>query len=69
MEVEIKQDLLQEDKDEMHEREEEEKKAEENPSESGEEKKNLKPIDRIVQYIAESGKDTQLALCIDGHTI
>ena len=53
MEVEIKQDLLQEDKDEMHEREEEEKKAEENPSESGEEKKNLKPIDRIVQYIAE----------------
>ena len=53
MEVDIKQDMLQEDKDEMHEREEEEKKAEENPSESGEEKKNLKPIERIVQYIAE----------------
>ena len=40
MEVEIKQDMLQEDKDDLHEREEEEK-------------KNLKPIDRIVQYIAE----------------
>ena len=40
MEVEIKQDMLQEDKDEGHEREEEEKKV-------------LKPIDRIVQYIAE----------------
>ena len=53
MEVEIKQDLLQEDKDEMHEREEEEKKAEENPSENGEEKKHLKPIERIVQYVAE----------------
>ena len=53
MEVEIKQDMLQEDKDEGHEREEEEKKAEENPEESVEEKKVLKPIDRIVQYIAE----------------
>ena len=53
MEVEIKQDMLQEDKDDIHEREEEEKKPEENPEESGEEKKNLKPIDRIVQYIAE----------------
>ena len=53
MEVEIKQDMLQEDKDDLHEREEEEKKPEENPEESGEEKKNLKPIDRIVQYIAE----------------
>ena len=53
MEVEIKHDMLQEDKDDLHEREEEEKKAEENPEESGEEKKNLKPIDRIVQYIAE----------------
>ena len=40
MEVEIKHDMLQEDKDDLHEREEEEKKA-------------LKPIDRIVQYIAE----------------
>ena len=54
MEVEIKQDMLQEDKDDLHEREEEEKKPEENPEESGEEKKNLKPIDRIVQYIAET---------------
>ena len=53
MEVEIKQDMLQEDKDEGHEREEEEKKAEEKPEESVEEKKVLKPIDRIVQYIAE----------------
>ena len=53
MEVEIKHDMLQEDKDDMHEREEEEKKAEENPEESVDEKKNLKPIDRIVQYIAE----------------
>ena len=53
MGVEIKQDILQEDKDDLHEREEEEKKPEENPEESGEEKKNLKPIDRIVQYIAE----------------
>ena len=51
MEVDIKQDMLQEDKDEMHE--EEEKKVEENHSENGEEKKNLKPIDRIVQYVAE----------------
>ena len=42
MEVDIKQDMLQEDKDEMHEREEEEKKAEENPSENGEEKKKFK---------------------------
>ena len=40
MEVEIKHDMLQEDKDDLHEREEEEKKS-------------LKPIDRIVQYIAE----------------
>ena len=53
MEVEIKHDMLQEDKDDLHEREEEKKKAEENPEESVEEKKNLKPIDRIVQYIAE----------------
>ena len=53
MEVDIKQDMIQEDKDEFHEREEEEKKVEENPDESGEEKKNLKPIDRIVQYIPE----------------
>ena len=51
MEVDIKQDMLQEDKDEMNE--EEEKKVEENHSENGEEKKNLKPIDRIVQYVAE----------------
>ena len=63
MEVEIKQDL-QEEKDDH---EEEEKKAEENPSENGEEKKNLKPIDRIVQYIAEitqeasEGKDKSLS--------
>ena len=53
MEVDIKQDMIQEDKDEYHEKEEEEKKAEETPDESGEEKKKLKPIDRIVQYIAE----------------
>ena len=53
MEIEIKQDL-QEDKDDMHEKEEEEKKVEENPEESVDEgKKNLKPIDRIIQYIAE----------------
>ena len=57
MEVEIKHDMLQEDKDDLHEREEEEKKAEENPEESGEEKKALKPIDRIVQYIAEITQD------------
>ena len=53
MEVDIKQDMLQEDKDDMNERDEEEKKAEENPSENGEEKKHLKPIERIVQYVAE----------------
>ena len=58
MEVEIKQDMLREDKDDLHEREEEEKKPEENPEESGEEKKNLKPIDRIVQYIAEITQET-----------
>ena len=57
MEVEIKHDMMQEDKDDMHEREEEEKKAEENPEESVDEKKNLKPIDRIVQYIAEITQD------------
>ena len=57
MEVEIKHDMMQEDKDDMHEREEEEKKAEENPEESTDEKKNLKPIDRIVQYIAEITQD------------
>ena len=54
MEVEIKQDLLQEDKDEMHEKEEEEKKVEENHEESGEEgQKKLKPMERIIQYVAE----------------
>ena len=53
MEVDIKQDFLPEDKEEMHEKEEEEKKMGENQEESGEEKKALKPIDRIVQYIAE----------------
>ena len=53
MEVEIKQDLLQEDKDEMHEKEEE-KKVEENHEESGEEgQKKLKPMERIIQYVAE----------------
>ena len=57
MEVEIKHDMMQEDKDDMYEREEEEKKAEENPEESVDEKKNLKPIDRIVQYIAEITQD------------
>ena len=57
MEVEIKHDMMQEDKDDMHEREEEEKKAEENPEESVDEKKNLKPRDRIVQYIAEITQD------------
>ena len=54
MEVEIKQDLLQEDKDEMHEKEEEEKKIEENHEESREEgQKKLKPMERIIQYVAE----------------
>ena len=57
MEVEIKHDMLPEDKEDMHERDEEEKKAEENPEESTDEKKNLKPIDRIVQYIAEITQD------------
>ena len=53
MEIEIKQDF-QDEKDDMHEKEEEEKKADENPEESVDEgKKNLKPIDRIIQYIAE----------------
>ena len=53
MEIEIKQDY-QEEKDDMHEKEEEEKKVEENPEESVDQgKKDLKPIDRIVQYIAE----------------
>ena len=53
MEIEIKQDF-QDEKDDMHEKEEEEKKADENPGESVDEgKKNLKPIDRIIQYIAE----------------
>ena len=65
MEVEIKQDMLQEDKDDLHEREEEEKKPEENPEESGEEKKNLKPIDRIVQYIAEITSERRLDLDIE----
>ena len=52
-EIEIKQDVLQEEKDDLHEKEEEEKKVEENPEESGEEKKNLKPMERIIQYVAE----------------
>ena len=53
MEVDIKHDMFQEDKDDIHDREEEEKKDEEHHSESGEEKKHLKPIERIVQYVAE----------------
>ena len=57
MEVDIKQDFLPEDKEEMHEKEEEEKKMGENQEESGEEKKVLKPIDRIVQYIAEINQE------------
>ena len=54
-EVEIKQDA-QEEKDE-HEKEEEEKKQEEHAEEGEEENKNLKPIDRIIRYIAEITQD------------
>ena len=60
MEVEIKHDMMQEDKDDMHEREEEEKKPEEHVEEGDEEakNKNMKPIDRIVRYIAEITQDS-----------
>ena len=58
MEVDVKQDNIDE-KEEPHEKEEEEKKTKENVEESGEEnKKVLKPIDRIVQYIAEITQDS-----------
>ena len=57
MEVDIKHDMLQEDKDEMHEREEEEKKEELNVEEPDEANKPSKPIDRIVRYIAEITQD------------
>ena len=55
-EVEIKQEA-QEDKEDMHEKDEEEKKPEENLEEGEEENKNLKPIDRIIHYIAEITQD------------
>ena len=58
MEVDIKHDMIPEEKDELHDKEEEEKKAEENHDENEEEKKPLKPIDRIVQYIAEILQDS-----------
>ena len=53
MEVEVKNDLSPEERDER-EKEEEEKKAEENQDEEGEEpKKKLTPIEKIATYIAE----------------
>ena len=54
-EVEIKQEA-QEDKEE-HEKEEEEKKPEEHAEEGEDENKNLKPIERIMRYIAEITQD------------
>ena len=54
-EVEIKQES-QEDKED-HEKDEEEKKPEEYVEEGEEENKNLKPIDRIIHYIAEITQD------------
>ena len=55
MEVEIRQDNQEEKED--HEKEEEEKKQEEHVEEGAEENKNLKPIDRIIRYIAEITQD------------
>ena len=53
MEVEVKNDMNAEERED-HEKEEEEKKAEVSPEEEGEEpKKELKPIERIGTYIAE----------------
>ena len=54
-EVEIKQEA-QEDKDE-HDKEEEEKKEEVNVEEGEDANKALKPIDRIIHYIAEITQD------------
>ena len=58
-EIEIKQEA-QEDKEDMHDRDEEEKKPEEHVEEGDEEakNKNMKPIDRIVRYIAEITQDS-----------
>ena len=58
-EIEIKQEA-QEDKEDMHDRDEEEKKPEEHVEEGDEEakNKNMKPIDRIVHYIAEITQDS-----------
>ena len=55
MEVEIRQDNQEEKED--HEKEEEENKQEEHAEEGVEENKNLKPIDRIIRYIAEITQD------------
>ena len=55
MEVEIKQEAQEEKED--HEKEEEEKKPEEHVEEGEEENKNVKPIDRIIRYIAEITQD------------
>ena len=57
MQVDIKHDFFSDDKEDIHEKEEEEKKMEDNPEESGENKKALKPIDKIVHYISEITKD------------
>ena len=54
-EVEIKQEA-QEDKED-HDKEEEEKKPEEHAEEGEDENKNLKPIERIMRYIAEITQD------------
>ena len=57
MEVDVKQEMIEEKED--REKEEEEKKAKENQEENEEEpKKVLKPIDRIVKYIAEITQDS-----------
>ncbi len=54
-EVEIKQESMEDKED--HEKEEEEKKPEENLVEGEEDNKKLKPIDRIIHYIAEITQD------------
>lgn len=59
MEIELKQELSPEEKDELQ-KEEEEKQVKENPEEEGgeeKEKKPLKPIDKILMYIAEITQD------------
>ena len=56
MEVEIKQEN-QEEKDDLHEKDEEEKKEEVNVEEGDDTNKSLKPIDRIIHYIAEITQD------------